>query len=173
MLLLRLLFKAIRVLGSETSASSLAAAFALGLFTGLVPWISLQAALVLACVLLLRVNLTAWLVSTLLGKLLAAALVGPLDALGARLLEDEGLRSLWTSLTHDPVLGFLSVGDSVALGGTLVGLASLVPAFLLGRLAVRAYRSHVEGRLAASPLGRALGGLRVVSLYQKLTRPFA
>lgn len=173
MILLKLFLKAIKVLNSETAANSLAVAFALGLFVGLTPLFSLQAIAVLLCVLFLRVNLTAWLASLIVGKLLAQLLAGPFDALGGRLLEDESLRGLWTMLSHDSLLSYLRVTDSIALGGTLVGLAGLVPAFLLGRLGVIVYRSKLEGKLANSALGRSLGGLKIVTLYRKLTSPFA
>ena len=173
MFLLRLLLKTIKALNSETSSTSIAAAFALGTFAGFVPMVSLQTALVLLVVLAFRVNISTFLVSLGIGKALAVPLAGTFDSLGGSLLADESLRPLWTGITNNPALGSLGLGYSIVLGGTIAGLVALPACFLLGRAGIGLYRRKLEARLASSPAARTLGGLKLVGLYQRLTSPFA
>jgi uncharacterized protein (TIGR03546 family) len=171
MAVLKLLFNLVKVLNSETSAAAIAAALAIGMGMGLIPILSLQWALLALVLLFFRVNLTVALVAFGLCKLAAIGLNGPLDALGTSLLENEGLRGLWTAFFHTPALWLFQTHNSVVLGSTVAALALAGPVFLLADFLVRLYRQNLEERLATSRVAMAFNALRIVQLYRRFVSP--
>lgn len=172
MLLLRTLFKLFKVMNSETAAESLAAALALGVFLGLVPLLSLQAGIALLVILFLRVNVTLALVTALATGVLFEALEPSLHGLGVALLDHGGLQGWWALVDGHALLGTMHLTNSVALGGTVVGLIALPLVGSLGLYLVRAYRHRVEGWVQRSRGMAFLKSLRIVQLYRSVTQPF-
>ncbi len=172
MFLARFLFKLVNVMNSETSPRSLAAAFGLGIFIGLVPLATLQAALCIAIVLFLRVNISLALGATIFARLVSGGFADSFHQLGMELLEREDLYDFWSTVTNHAVLSYASLNNSVALGRTVVALVLLVPAWLTGFLLVRFYRNRVEDWLMQSRLVTFLKSLRIYSLYRTVTSPF-
>ena len=173
MFLLRILLKGVKTLNSETSAHSIALAVAMGMFAGFVPLASLQTAVVLVIVCLFRIQLTTWFASLLVFKVVAGSLTGVFDLYGTPLLSSPDREAFWAAITHDPLLSMLRLNETLVLGGTMVGLMAWPAVYFLGRVGVLIYRKHLEGRFANSRIGRAFGKLRIVTLYNRITRPFA
>ena len=171
MLVLRLLVKAIKLLNSETAAGSLATAVACGLVLGLVPLLTLQALLVVAGVLFLRVNLTLTLVSMGVWKLVALGLRGPLDGIGVALLETEGLTGVWAALYQSP-LAMLDTHHATTLGATLAAVALVLPVWGCTLLGVRAYRRRMSERWAQRAAAGAGQTSWLVRLYTWADAPW-
>lgn len=171
MIVLKFLFKFVKLLNSETSTRSLAFAFALGMALGLVPFLSPQGAGLLCVVLFLRVNLTTTLVSFGIFRLLALAFTGALDAAGTGLLASEGLRGLWAGLDGAGLLAAFSLNHSVSLTGTLAAGLLFAPAFFGFRAFVRFYRVRLRERVAKSRALAFFKGLKIVRLYRLVTTP--
>ncbi|MHC5037274.1 MAG: TIGR03546 family protein [Planctomycetota bacterium] len=171
MIVLKFLFKLIKVMNSETSTRALALAFTLGMFLGLVPWLTLQWGAVLLLVLFFRVNLTSTLVTFLIFRLIAIPLQGPLDAAGCALLQHESLTGLWTFLYNTPVLDALRSNHAVVLGATCLALLLLAPVFFLSRFVVGRYRKHVLKWILRSRVVTFFKGLRIYQLYRRITSP--
>ena len=172
MFLLRFVFRLLKVMNSETAPRSVGAAFALGAMLGLFPLGTLQAWVTIAVVLFLRVNITATIATFLVVRAAAPLYRDALHGLGTSLLENESLEGLWRSLTNHPATSLMDLGHTVTLGGTLTGLVLFVPVWMLGSLAVRAYRHKLEDRIVNSGPVRYLRSLKIVSLYRTLTSPF-
>lgn len=171
MAVLKLLFNLVKVLNSETSAVSIAAAFALGMALGFIPILCLQWALLVLVLLFFRVNLTVALASFGLFKLAAIGLNGPLDSVGTSMLETEGLKSLWTALTNNPVLWLCRLNNSVVLGSTVAAKGLALPVFFLFWFLVDRYRRNFEEWVAKSRFAAWFTGLRVVHLYRRFVSP--
>ncbi len=171
MLVLRFLVKLVRLLNSETSANSIALAFALGMFLGLVPLLTLQGIAVLMVVLFFRVNLTAALFTLALFKLAGLALRGPFDALGCSLLEKPSLLGLHTWLYNSP-LSACSLNHSITLAATVTGLLLVAPVFFISRALINAYRTTINERMAQLGIVNAFRGSRIYKLYEWLDSPY-
>lgn len=171
MILLKAIARLLRLLNSETSANSIAFAIALGMFLGLVPLLTLQALLAALVVMFFRVNISACLLSMFLFWAVPLAAHGSLDAAGVALLEAPALEGLWTALYNSP-LYWLGTHEAVTLASTLLALALFLPVYLLGRLAVVAYRTRFERWWISLPFVAALRASRLYRLYLRLDSPF-
>ena len=171
MLVLRFLVKFVRLLNSETSATSIALAFALGMFLGLVPLLTLQGIAVLLVVLFFRVNLTAAFFTMAVFKLAGLALRGAFDAMGCSLLDSASFVGLHTWLYNGP-LSSCSLNHSVTLGATLTAALLLVPVFVVSRLLINAYRTTLNERIAQMSIVNAFRGSRIYKIYEWLDSPY-
>jgi uncharacterized protein (TIGR03546 family) len=172
MLILKYVFKFVRLLNSETSVKSLAVALTLGMVLGLVPFLTLHAICVLLVCLVFRVNLTAMLLSMAVFKLAALAAQWPLHRLGVFLLEDERYIEVWRFLYNSPVLSFCMLNNSIVLATTLAAAVLLLPVFLLSCAAVKIYRSRVQGAVAKSRVVTGFKTFKLYKLYRRLSSPF-
>jgi uncharacterized protein (TIGR03546 family) len=162
LMVVHILLAPVRFMRDESCSTALATGLTLGMFLGFVPLLSMQAMLVITVVLFLRINVLAALVGYGVFGLAAAALGGPLDALGAALLRAEGLQGLW-SFFYNSTFHYCLLHNSLALGGTLMATVLLAPVFLVSRLLIRAWRHRVESAVAQSRLARTL---RATWLYR-------
>ncbi len=172
MFVLKFFFRLLKVMNSETSPASLAAAFALGALLGVLPLATLQAVLVLCVILFFRVNLTATLATLLLARATAPLYREQLHDIGYALLENPAREEFWRTLTNHSVLSFANLGHTVTLGATLVGFLAVLPLWALGFYVVRGYRNHLESRIVNSGPFRYLRGLKIVTLYRTFSRAF-
>ena len=171
MLLLKFAARLVRLLNSETSASALALAVALGLFLGLVPLFTLQAAAVILVLMFFRVNLTAALFSFAVVALLRPAVAPALDRMGVSLLESASLAGLWTFLSNSP-LALCGLANSLTLGATLAASVLLLPVFFGVRAGVAVYRNRLSERIAQLAVVNAVRSGKLYRLYERLTSPF-
>ncbi|GEM_PF-3421105 len=164
--------KLVKLLNSETSATSLGLAFSLGMFLGFVPLLTLQGLAVLAVVLFFRVNLSGTILFFFPFWAASKALQGPFDSIGVSLLESPALLGLWTFLYNAPGLSLMGTNHSVTLGATLVATALVGPFFMASRALVRAYRGKVSERWAKLGAANALRGSWVYRIYSWIDSPF-
>jgi len=144
-LLLRQLRKLYKVIVSETKPSQIAAGFCFGVLLGLTPLLSLHNLLLVAFLLLLRVNISACFLSMGVFKLLSVPLSGAANALGASLLTAKSLHGLWRWVAWN--LGAFELNNTQVLGSLLISLVLCVPVFF-GSMAFvkRAREILTEGR---------------------------
>ena len=172
MFVLKLLVKLVKVLNSETSAASLAAAVTLGMVLGLVPLFTLQAAVAVLVLLFFRVNIAAALLGMGLFKLAGLALGGTFHSIGAALLEKPSLFGFWTGVVNAPLLSFANLNHSVTLGATLAAVVLALPVFLLAKALVSQYRSRFNEWFTQLGFVSAFRGSKIYQLYLWLDSPF-
>jgi len=166
--MLRTLARLLRVLNSETDPAQIAGAVALAAVMGLTPLWSPHNLLVLLLVLLLRVNLSTFLVTFALFSGVAYLLDPAFHRLGLALLTSEALQGMWTAL-YATVAGRLSGFNNTVLLGSLV--ASVVAAFALFPAVVylvRRYRETVRAWVARSRLMVFLKANKFYRIYTEL-----
>ena len=104
--MLRLDVKFLKILNSETDPSQISLAFSFSMIMGLTPIMSLHNLFVLLLVLLLKVNLTTFILGTAVFSVVAY-LPDPLfHWIGLHLLTTRSLESLWTILHYGDLNGF-------------------------------------------------------------------
>jgi len=168
--MLRLIAKVLKALASEQRPAQLALAFALGMAAGITPLATPHNLLVLLLVLVLRVNLSIFLVGLALFSALGLALAPLFHQLGLALLTAPALHPLWTTLYNTVVGRLEGVNNTVAAGSLVVALIALVPLHLATVVLVRRYRDHVLAWVQKSRLAKLLKASKLWRAYQAVAR---
>lgn len=160
------LIKLLRVLSSETAPAQISLGFCLAMLMGFTPLYSLHNLLVLLLVLVLRVNLAAFLLGFAFFSALAFALDPLFHRIGLSVLTAGPLQPAWTAL-YNTSLGRLSAfNNSIVMGSGVVSLIAFVPLVLLcNRLIVR-YRETVVAWVKQTRIARMLRASRLYSMWQ-------
>jgi uncharacterized protein (TIGR03546 family) len=91
----------------------------------------------------------------------------PLDALGWLILNAPPLAGTFTTLYNLPLAPFTRFYNTLVMGGLAAGLVLWVPAFLLIRAAVPAYRNKLAPRITGSKAYQVFIKLPLVSSLVK------
>lgn len=167
--MLRLLAKTLRVLNSETDPGQISLALVLAMIMGFTPFWSLHNLIVLFLALLLRANLS----SFILGLALFGSLAYLLDPLfhrfGLLLLTADPLVGLWTAL-YNTLPGRLDrINNTIVAGSLTLSIILAVPAFLLFNLLIRKYRERVMKWVEKSRIAQAVKANRFYRIYQSVS----
>jgi uncharacterized protein (TIGR03546 family) len=167
--MLRLLAKTLKVLNSESDPGQISLALVLAMVMGFTPFTSPHNLIVLFLVLLLRANLS----SFILGLALFSSLAYFLDPLfhraGLFLLTADPLTGFWTAL-YNTLPGRLDrINNTIVAGSLAVSLLMAVPAFLLFNVLVRNYRERVMKWVQKSRIAQTLKANRFYQIYQSVS----
>jgi uncharacterized protein (TIGR03546 family) len=127
---------------------------------GLTPLFSLHNLLVLLLVLLLRVNLSAFLLGLAFFSGLAYALDPLFHRIGLAVLTASPLNGLWTTLYNSTLWRVERFNNSIVMGSLLVSLLFLVPFCFLANWAILRYREHVLAWVRKTRLMQVLSAVR-------------
>jgi uncharacterized protein (TIGR03546 family) len=164
--MLRAFIKLLTVLNSEAEPAQLSLALALSLITGLTPLWSLHNLVVLFLVLILRVNLSAFLLGTAVFSGIAYLLDPLFHRLGLAVLMAPSLEGLWTGLYNSTIWRIARFNNSIVMGSLLVSLALFVPTVLVGNWAIRKYRERVVAKVKQWRVVQTLTATRFFQMYR-------
>ena len=161
--MLSLIFRLIRTLNSESEPAQISLAFCFAMVAGFTPLASPHNILVLFLVLIIRVNLTAFILGTVfLGGV--AYLMDPLfHRIGLYLLTMDALEPLWTALYNTTPFRLIGFNNTILMGSLAVSLVLFFPLFIASNLVIRSYREHIMGWVRKS---RIVGVFRATRLYR-------
>lgn len=166
--MLRLLLKLLRVLNSETRPAQISLALCLAMVAGLTPLLSLHNLLVLLVVLVVRVNLSAFLLGLLLFSGLGYLLDPLFHPIGLAVLTAPALHGAWTAL-YNTALGRLEhFNNTIVMGSLVAALAASVPLFVVANALIRRYRDHLLAWVRKTRLVQALKATKLFRAYQAL-----
>lgn len=164
--MLRAAAKLLTVLNSEAEPGQISLAVAFSLIVGLTPFWSPHNLLVLFIVLLLRVNLSAFLLGTAFFSGVAYLLDPLFHRLGLAVLLAPSLETLWTSLYNSTIWRIERFNNSIVMGSLLVSLVLFVPAVLACNWAIRKYRERVLAKMKQWRVVQALTATRFFQMYR-------
>jgi len=167
--MLKALARILKVLNSETEPSQISLAFCLALITGFTPLWSLHNLLVVLLALIIRVNLSTFIVGTVVLSGVAYLLDPIFSWIGVIALTAGPLEPLWTALYNIPLFRLAKFNNSIVMGSLLVSLALFLPTFILANLAIGHYREHVLQWVRKSRVVEALTASRFYSLYESVS----
>lgn len=166
--MLRLVARVLRILNSEIDPGQIGGAVALAAVFGLTPLWTLHNLLLLLLVLLLRVNLSSFILAWGLFTLFAFALDPLFDTVGHAVLTAGPLQPLWGAL-YTTDLGRLSDFNNTVVMGSLVLSLLLAPLLHIGTVyAVRQYRGTVRAWMRDKPIYQLVRRTRLISLYETM-----
>ncbi|MCM2323408.1 MAG: TIGR03546 family protein [Oligoflexia bacterium] len=166
-LLLKQLFNFIKLLNSEKGATSIAAGMVCGMILGFTPAFSLQTLLVLIILFFFRIQIGAAFTMAFFFKLMAYALDPAFGAVGAAVLEADGLRPLFTTLYNVPIVPLTRFNNSIVMGSGVVSLLLALPMFFVFRMLVAAYRLQVMARFEKTVFWKAVKATGFYKWYVK------
>ena len=167
--MLKALARILKVLNSETEPSQISLAFCLALITGFTPLWSLHNLIVVLLALIIRVNLSTFIVGTVFLSGVTYLLDPIFSWIGVIVLTAGPLESFWTGVYNIPLFRLAKFNNSIVMGSLLVSLALFLPALILTNLAIRSYREHVLQWVRKSRVVEALTASRFYSLYESVS----
>lgn len=162
--------KLLKVLNSDDNPAQVALAVVFALIMGLTPLMSPHNLLVLLLVLVLRVNLSFFLLSFALFSGIAYAL-DPLSVqLGYTVLQADSLTALWTQMYQSSFWRFMAYNNTLVMGSFCLALILALPIYWAVIWAITRYRDKLRARLAQTRLMMFVKGTRLFELYSALNR---
>jgi uncharacterized protein (TIGR03546 family) len=166
---MRLLAKFLKVLNSNAEPLEISLGFCLAMIAGLTPLMSLHNLVVLFAILILRVNLSAFLLGLGLFSGIAYALDPLFHRIGLAVLTAPSLVNLWTSLYNSTLWRLEHFNNSIVMGSLLTALTLFVPFVLLCNMLVRRYRDHVLEWVMKSRFMQMMSASSFYRLYQSVS----
>lgn len=167
--MLRLIAKLLHVLNSETDPGQISLGFCFSMIVGLTPLWSLHNVFVVLLVLLLRVNLSAF----LLGLVVFSGGAYILDLLfhwvGLQVLTASSLEGLWTSLYNSTLWRLERFNNSIVMGSLVFSVVLFVPLLILSNVLIRRYRAHVLAWIQKTRLMHIIKTSKLYQMYQSLS----
>jgi uncharacterized protein (TIGR03546 family) len=159
----------LKVLNSETEPGQISLAFCFAMIVGFTPFMSLHNLIVLFLVLVIRVNLSAFLLGLAVFKTVAFALDQIFHRLGVGILTLPTLEPLWTSLYNSTIWRIEHFNNSIVMGSLIASLVLFVPLYVLFNRLIRQYRQHVLAYVQRLKIVQALTASRWYQTYQSLS----
>ncbi|HSG05826.1 MAG TPA: TIGR03546 family protein [Nitrospiria bacterium] len=167
--MLSALAKLIKVLNSETEPGQISLGFAFAMIAGFTPLLSLHNLLVLFLILILRVNLSAFLIG-LAFFTGVAYLIDPLfHALGLAALTAGGLEGLWTAMYNSTLWRIEHFNNTIVMGSLLVSLVLFIPLIIVSNILIRKYREHFLQWILKTRIAQILKASKFYQTYQRVS----
>ena len=164
--MLKIIAKLLAVLNSETDPAQISLAFCFAVITGFTPLLSLHNLLVLFIILILRVNLSAFILGTTFLSGIAYLLDSLFHQIGLAVLKAGFLQGLWTALYNNTLCRMGNFNNSVVMGSLVVSLLLFLPVFFLSNILINRYRTHILSWVEKTKLMQIFKAGRLYSLYK-------
>lgn len=161
--------KVLKVLNSESEPGQIALALCFSMIAGFTPFFSLHNVLILLLVLLLRVNLTGFIVGWLFFTAVAYLLDPLFHQIGLALLTASFLEGMWTGLYNISVFRLEKFNYSIMMGSLVFSLVLFIPLFFSIKAAVVRYREHVLTWVKKTRVVEALQATRLYRIYTAMS----
>lgn len=159
----------LKVLNSETEPGQISMALCLSMIAGFTPVLSPHNLLVLLLVLVLRVNISAFLLGWAFFSAVAFALDPLFHHIGLAVLTAPALTKLWTGLYNTAWFRLDRLNNTVVMGSLVHSLVLFIPAFILFNLLIRRYREHILAWVRKTRLMRAFQATKLYEIYQSVS----
>ncbi|WP_101757673.1 TIGR03546 family protein [Oceanicoccus sp. KOV_DT_Chl] len=166
--MITLLAKLLKILNSEDSPAQIALAVVLAAIIGLTPLYSVHNIGLFLIVLIVRLNLSMFLISFAVFTLLAFILDPLSQLLGQYLLFADSLQALWTQLYQNSLWRLLAFNNTLVIGSFCLALLLSPIIFFATRYIVLQYRQQLIGWAKQTRLAIWLKGGKIVNAYQSL-----
>ena len=158
----------IKIMNSESAPGQISLAFCFSMVAGLTPVLSPHNLLVLLAVLLLRVNLSAFILGWLFFSAFAYLLDPLFHRIGLGLLAAASLEGLWTYFYNIPVLRFTRFNNTVVMGSLFFSVVGFVPLYYLCNSLINKYRDHVLAWIRNTRWMTVFKATRFYDVYERL-----
>ncbi len=167
--MLTMLAKLLKALNSEASPSQISIAFILGMIIGFTPLGTPHNLLILFLALILKINLTGFLLAWGVFSGFAYLLDPVFNSLGETILTHPDLQSLWSSMYLSDAWRVTRFNNTLVMGSLAVSLIAAIPAYFIFNYLIRQYRDRVLAAIQKSKLMHMLKANRFYRIYSSLS----
>ena len=167
--MLRLTARLLKVLNSGTEPSQISLAFCFALIAGLTPLFSLHNIIILLLALILRINLSAFILGLLAFSGVAYVLDPLFHNLGMAVLTAAIFEGLWTSLYNSTLWRIEKFNNSVVMGSLIFSLLLFIPFFLISNMLIRKYRENILEWVRKSRIVQAIRASKLYNIYSSVS----
>ena len=166
MIWLKIIGKIFRILNAEATPKQIAGGVALGMIIGLTPTFSLHNIGVVFLILVIKVNLTAAILSMFAFDLIGYG-VDPLsDWVGHAILTSTALRPIWIEAYNAAIIPFTRFNNTIVMGSLVISLILLYPVFHFAKYGVERYRADLAAKFQQWRIVKAVKMSRFYKYYQ-------
>lgn len=158
--------KLLSILNSGTDPNQISLAFAFSMVAGLTPFFGIHNLVVFFLVLVLRVNLSAFLLGTALFSALAYGLDPLFHIIGLKLLTWDAMRGVWTGMYNTAIFKVARFNNSIFMGSLVSAIILFVPFVLVCNLLIRKYRKHILSYVEKTRIVQAWKATGMYRMYQ-------
>lgn len=159
----------LKVLNSETEPGQISLALALAMIAGFTPLLSLHNLLIVLLVLVLRVNISAFIVGLTVFTGLAYLLDPLFHQTGYSVLNNEALKELWTAMYNNSIWRLERFNNTIVMGSLLFSLLAFVPFVLTVNYLIVRYRTSLLQWVEKLRIVKLIKGSKFYSIYQSLS----
>ena len=138
----------LKLLNSEQAPHQLSLGFGFAMIVGFTPTVSLHNLVILFLLLILRTNISAFLLGWALFSLLGLLLDPLFHPLGHSLLSQNGLQEFWTGMYNNSFWRIAHFNNTILLGSVLISVLAFMPLFFLSNYLIKLYRVRLQERFA-------------------------
>lgn len=160
--------KLLKVLNSETDPSQISLAFCLSMIMGFTPLFSLHNIIILLVTLLLRVNLTSFILGLAVFSGLSYLLDPLFHIIGLSILTAAPLEGLWTTLYNTTIFRLAHFNNTILMGSLITSLVLFIPLFLILNILIRKYREHFLAYVEKSKIMQLFKATKIYKAYQSI-----
>lgn len=167
--MLNIIAKFLKILNSEAQPGQISLALAFSMIVGFTPLFSLHNLIVVFLVLLIRTNLTAFLLGLSVFSGLAYLLDPLFHGVGHTLLTSDSLNGLWTSLYNSTLWRLEHFNNTIVMGSVVISLFLFIPFILLANFIIVKYRVCILQWVDKLRFVQLIKGTKLFSLYKSLS----
>lgn len=161
-----LIAKFLKVLNSETDPIQISLGFCFAMIFGLTPLFSLHNLLVLLAVLVLRVNLSAFIVGWAFFTALSFALDPVFHFIGMAVLTAPSLESFWTALYNTTTFRLAHFNNTVLMGSLIFSVILFIPAMFISNILIVKYREYFLSWIEKTRVMQMFKASKIYRAYQ-------
>lgn len=161
--MLRQITRLIKALNSDVAPEQISLAICFAMVAGLTPLWSLHNLLVLFLVMILRVNIAAFIAGLGLFSLLAYVLDPLFHKIGYFVLRLDALNSVWTSLYNSTLWRIENFNNTIVMGSLVFSLVLFIPVYLVSIWAIKRYREQFMAWIEKLKITRFLKAQNIVT----------
>ena len=167
--MLTMIARLLKVLNSETEPGQISLALCFAMIAGLTPLFSLHNLFILLIVLIIRVNISSFILGLIFFSGIAYLLDPFFHLIGFEVLTVKSLETLWTSLYNITFFRLEKLNNSVVMGSLLFSFILFIPTFIFLKLAIIKYRSSLLEWVQKSRIIQALKASKLYAAYQTVS----
>ncbi len=168
--MLRLIARLLKVLNSESEPAQISLAVCLSMIVGFTPTYSLHNIFILLIVLLLRVNLSAFILGYVLFSALGYILDPIFNLIGLKLLTSTALRGLWEWMYSSTILRVERFNNTIVMGGLVVSLLLFLPLYKVINMGILKYRKYALEWIQKTRLAKIIKASKFFQVYRSISR---
>lgn len=167
--MIRIIARLLKVLNSESEPGQLSLAFCFAMIIGFTPLVSLHNIIVILLVLLIRVNLSAFLLGWAVFSGFAYLLDPLFHRIGLALLTTSSLEGLWSALYNMTIFRLENFNNTIVMGSLFLSLVLFVPLYIVLNISIRKYREHILAWVQKTKFMQAFKASKLYTAYQAIS----